>query len=492
MYEFKLPDPGEGLAEAEIVAWRVAVGDTVAVNDILVEIETSKSIVELPSPWTGVVAQLLVDEGQVVPVGTPIVRIAEPGETPGTVSAPAGEPVVVTGEVQDAVAPSVTGPAPTGEATGSVVTSMTTEPEADDEPSLLVGYGAKDDSTGIARRPRRGEVAVRLPAEEVHESYDTAQPVSRRIDEPTTTGRTDAAPVGDGLPDPGEPNDVFDVPLPPLAQPAARRLARELGVELGTLTGSGPNGLITEDDVRGAVDSGRSQDRRIKLRGVRREMFASMTASTAVPQATAWVQSDVTGTMELVEALRKRREFAGLRLSPLLVIAKAACVALARHPELNSSWDEPAGELVLHGDVNLGIAAATPRGLVVPNIKRANTMNLLQLATALNEMVAMAREGRVRPSDMANGTFSITNVGVFGIDSGVPILNPSESAILCLGTITRRPWVVGTGDEERVVPRWVTTLSVTFDHRLADGEQASTFLGDVAAIVADPALALAF
>jgi 2-oxoisovalerate dehydrogenase E2 component (dihydrolipoyl transacylase) len=196
--------------------------------------------------------------------------------------------------------------------------------------------------------------------------------------------------------------------------------------------------------------------------------------------------------MELVERLKARREFADLRLSPLLIIAKAVCLALGRTPELNSFWDEQAQEIVLKSSVNLGIAAATSRGLLVPNIKGAESLSLVELAAALQEVVTTAREGRTQPADMAGGTFSITNIGVFSVDSGTPILNPGESGILCVGQIARRPWVIGAGSDERIEPRWVTTLSVSFDHRLADGAQGSTFLADVGAILTDPALALLY
>jgi len=207
---------------------------------------------------------------------------------------------------------------------------------------------------------------------------------------------------------------------------------------------------------------------------------------------TEWLTCDVTGTMELVETLKGRREFAGQRVSPLLVYAKAVCLALGRNPGLNASWDGQAGEIIHHGDVNLGIATATPRGLMVPNIKAAQGLSLLELCQAIGHLVAVSREGRLQPPDYAGGTFTITNVGVFGVDAGTPIINGDESAILCMGAIQRRPWVVGTGAEERVVPRWVTTLALSFDHRIIDGEEASRFLRDVAEILADPALALLF
>jgi len=210
------------------------------------------------------------------------------------------------------------------------------------------------------------------------------------------------------------------------------------------------------------------------------------------PHVSVWLDCDVSATMELLQRLKARREFANLRVSPLLIIAKAVCLALGRTPELNSFWDEPAQHIVLKSSINLGIATATPRGLLVPNIKGAESLSLVELAAALADVVTTARDGKAQPADMAGGTFSITNIGVFAVDAGTPIINPGESGILCFGQISRRPWVVGEGADERIEPRWVTTLSVSFDHRLADGAQGSTFLADVAAILNDPGLALLY
>ncbi len=201
---------------------------------------------------------------------------------------------------------------------------------------------------------------------------------------------------------------------------------------------------------------------------------------------------DITATKDLVARLKTRREFKDLHVSPLLLHAKAVCLALARHPELNATWDGEAGQIVYHDEVNLGIAAATPRGLLVPVIKGADKMNLVELCRAINELVVTAREGRLMPADYSGGTFSITNVGVFGIDTGTPIINGDESAILAMGAIKRRPWVVGSGDDEQIVPRWVTTLAVSFDHQLIDGEQGSLFLDDVSTVLSEPELALLF
>ncbi len=493
MKEFHLPDPGEGLVEADIVRWVVAEGDEVKVNDILVEIETSKSIVELPSPWAGRIARLMVDEGATVEVGAPIVLIDDGVAAPAAPQAPTD--VTDAPPAQPAEAPAAQ-PAEAAAATQASAAEPAPESEA-----FLVGYGTK--SSSLARRPRKTAGGVGKPigpvTDQVHDSYAADQPVSRPIDQSTTTGPLSAEASGEPLPRPGK------TPKPPsaakraLAKPPVRRLARDLGLDLDAVIGTGPGGTITSDDVltaavlsRGAPEAPTGATSRVPLKGVRREMARTMAESYKVPTATVIMQTDVTASMDLVERLRARREFAGLRVSPLLIFAKAACLAIARNPDINSTLDMAATEIVRNEDVNLGIAAATPRGLLVPNIKHANTMNLLQLAEALHNMVQVAKSGRVSAEDMQGGTFTITNVGVFGVDGGTPILNLGESAIMCLGTIARRPWVIGKGADEQMVIRSVCTLSLTFDHRLVDGELASKFLSDVAAILADPGLAMMF
>lgn len=475
MPEFRLPDPGEGLQEAEIVQWRVTEGDVVAVNDVLVEIETAKSLVELPSPYAGVVTALLVAEGDQVPVGTPIIRIGE-AESPASPASNATP--TAPDEAADRADTNADYP----------VAPTESEPSSN---AVLVGYGAKPGS--VARRRRRSNAELAVPeTEQVQQSYETDKPVSRHTDDVTPSESLSASPSGEQLPPPGRPRPGVAGVRTPRAKPAVRRVARDLGVDLNQVRGSGPDGLITAEDVVSSMGTLPGVDQRIPLRGVRKEMFATMTASLQVPQATAMIEADVTGSVEMLELLRSRREFTNLRVSPLLVFAKAACLAISKVPEINSSYDEAARELVLHGAVNLGIAAATPRGLLVPNIKNAEKMNLTELAEALNAMVAVAREGRVQPYDLANGTFTITNIGVFGVDGGTPILSPGEAAIMCLGTIRRKPWVVGTGEAERIEPRSVCTVSLTFDHRLVDGEMASKFLSEVATIMSNPGLALLF
>ena len=496
IHQFRLPDPGEGLVEADIVTWRVAVGDTVALNDIVVEIETSKSLVELPSPYAGTVRELLVAEGATVDVGSPIIAIEDGAGAPAGQEArpPQADMVPAVPAVSDEPGPD--GPAPNGRV------------------SVLVGYGPK--TTEAKRRPRKSAGSADPDVRETHDelagTFATDAPVSRRTDEPQPLQGALGESYGGPLPGPESPVTGEAVPATGssgsgpavLAKPPVRKLAKDLGLDLKELTGTGPGGVITRDDVLRHAEPGPSlpepvegsaegADTRIPIKGVRKATAQAMVASAfTAPHVSVWTECDVSATMELLERLRGRREFADLKLSPLLVIAKAVCLALQRTPELNSAWDEAAQEIVLKGSVNLGIAAATPRGLVVPNVKGAGALSLVELARAIADVVATAREGKTQPAQMSGGSFTLTNIGVFGVDGGTPILNPGEAGILCIGQIARRPWVIGTGAEERIEPRWVTTLALSIDHRLADGAQGSTFLADVAAILGDPGLALLY
>ena len=220
---------------------------------------------------------------------------------------------------------------------------------------------------------------------------------------------------------------------------------------------------------------------------------AMVQSAFTLPHVTEWVTVDVTPTMELVARLKKHRAFRDVKVSPLLVLARAAMLAMRRTPEINSWWDDAAQEVVFKRYVNLGIAAATPRGLVVPNVKDAESLSLVELAAALNDLTAVAREGKTQPADMSGGTFTITNVGPFGVDAGTPIINPGESAILCFGAVKRQPWVVtDAAGNESIEIRDVCTLALAFDHRHVDGEKGSRFLADVAGIMADPGTALLF
>ena len=480
--QFRLPDVGEGLTEAEIVTWRVKPGDVVKVNDIVVEIETAKSLVELPCPFAGTVSDLLVSEGETVAVGTPIIAVSDPSDPTAVAAAPA----------EGAVEPGlIGGPAPGGRT------------------SVLVGYGPR--TTEAKRRPRKaGAVPTGTSSATAQQGVQSAfstdaqqQPPELPVEqaEPAVPQVPTRRPVAVSVS--GESGARV------LAKPPVRKLAKDLGVDLRSVQPSGAGGLVSRADVeahasRGATATSFEEspalrpvaalaervaggETRVAVKGVRRMTAQAMVASAfTAPHVTEWVTIDASRTMRLVERLKGERDFAGVKVSPLLVVAKAVCLAARRTPEINATWDEGAQEIVLKHDVNLGIAAATPRGLVVPNVKGADRMTLLELAEALGELTATARSGRTQPAQMAGGTFTITNVGVFGVDAGTPILNPGETGILCLGSITKKPWVVRT----RVKPRWVTTLALSFDHRVVDGERGSRFLADVAALVTDPAQAL--
>lgn len=435
--QFALPDLGEGLTEGEIISWLVRPGDTVRLNQPIVEVETAKAAVEVPSPYAGLVTELHHDEGETVDVGSPLLTFdVDPdgptGPDPGEPAAAAGDQTGLTGD-----------PAPGGRT------------------SVLVGYGPRDASA--RRRPRRAPPGPDSPP-------------------PAPDSPPSAAPPGSG--------HVV------LAKPPVRKLARELGVDLATVRGSGPDGTITRADVEGASRprvpppglpvAGRPANRgeeRIPVRGVRRATAQAMVASAfTAPHVTEFLTVDVTATMDLVGRIKAMQEFAGLRVSPLLLVAKALLTAVRRHPQINATWDEGAGEIVVKHYVNLGIAAATPRGLIVPNIKDADLLSLLELAQALAALTDAARAGTTTPADLQHGTITITNVGVFGVDTGTPILNPGEAAILAFGAVRPMPWV----HHGAVAVRQVTQLALSFDHRLVDGQLGSEVLAEVGALLSDP------
>ncbi len=442
--EFRLPDLGEGLTEGEILGWLVAEGDTVTLNQPIVEVETAKAAVEVPSPYAGTVVRLHHAAGETVDVGTTIITVdTGPGAPAPGVPVPTASPddlVPTLPDTHDPEAGLIGGSAPGGRT------------------AVLVGYGPK---TGTAaRRPRRG------------------------------AGPRAATPDAFAAPSTGSASS--SVPrVRALAKPPVRKLARDLGVDLATLAGSGTGGVVTRADVHAAVsDRPAAQgDQRIPIKGVRKLTAATMVASAfTAPHVTEFLTCDVTATSELVGRLRMMPEFEGAKVTPLLLVAKALLVACARHPMINSSWDEAAQEIVVHGAVNLGIAAATPRGLIVPNVKDAGALTLAGLAQALTTLTAVAREGRTQPADMAGGTITITNVGMFGVDTGTPILNVGEAAILCLGAIRDTPWVV----DGAVAVRKVTTLALSFDHRIVDGQLGSEVLADLGAMLSDPARLIAW
>jgi len=476
--QFNLPDPGEGLVEAEIVTWKVKVGDTVKINDIIVEIETAKSLVELPVPYAGTVAALLVPEGETVQVGTPIIAVDDGlgGDVAPVVSAPAA-----ASDDEEIEAGKIGGAAPGGRV------------------AVLVGYGPR--MTEAKRRPRKGgdapatasvtaSVAASAPAVEAPVAVPV--PVAPK---PAAVRPLSAAVAGSGK---------------ALAKPPVRKLAKDLGIDLAQVVGSGEGGIVTRADVEehaagggasASADSGTGaaayrapvfattgdREVRIPVKGVRKMTAQAMVGSAfTAPHVTEFITVDVTRMMRLVERLRTDREFRDVKVSPLLVVAKALLIASRRNPGINATWDEAAQEIVVKSYVNLGIAAATPRGLMVPNIKDADQMSLRQLADAMTNLVSTARDGKTQPADMSGGSITITNVGVFGVDTGTPILNPGEAAILCFGVVRQMPWVV----KGKIKVRWVTQLGLSFDHRMVDGDLGSRFLADIASVLHDPSRAL--
>ncbi|MGD0068983.1 MAG: dihydrolipoamide acetyltransferase family protein, partial [Streptosporangiaceae bacterium] len=471
--EFKLPDVGEGLTEADIVAWHVQPGDHVEVNQIIVEIETAKAVVELPSPWDGTVARLLVEEGQTVDVGVPIIAVDVAG---------AGATAVAlqeqTNSAERAVVRALADPDP--------ATATAETPGPPQRQAVLVGYGVKEAST--TRRARKTVPAIATP-------------------EPAAGTRAARVPAG-------APAELPAARA--LAKPPVRRLAKDLGISLSALAGTGPAGSITRDDVQQAAagdttvrsdqavfgngmrtarlataDQGSSPgtEERIPVKGVRRHMAAAMVSSAfTAPHVTEFLQVDVTETMAAVRRVRDLPEYAGVRVSPLLFVARALLVAVARHPLINSRWDGDAEEIVVKHYVNLGIAVAAERGLIVPNIKDAGVLPLPELARQLQALTETGRAGRATPADLAGGTITITNVGVFGVDAGTPILTPGETAILAFGQVKDAPWVV----DGQLAVRKACTLSLSFDHRIVDGELGSAVLRDIGAMLADPIRILAW
>ncbi|MBF0817112.1 2-oxo acid dehydrogenase subunit E2 [Microbacterium paludicola] len=439
MQTFHLPDVGEGLTEAEIVSWHVAPGDAVAVDDVIAEIETAKSLVELPSPFAGTVGELLVAEGDTVNVGSPIITVV-PADAATAAGGDAHEP---------------TGPGQHAETEGGG--------------SVLVGYG----TGGEAKTRRRNK---------------PEKPVASSV----------------GV----------------IAKPPIRKLARDLGVDLSEVRPSGPSNEVTRDDVMGHAQQAsvfrnistpewpaeREQeipvppkaspqvapDARIEevpVKGVRKATAAAMVGSAhTAPHVSVWTDVDASRTMEYVKRLKSSPDFADIKVSPLLIVARAVLWAARRTPMINSAWvdGDDGAKIHVRNYVNLGIAAATPRGLLVPNIKDAQDLSMRELAKALERLTLTAREGKTTPADQQGGTITITNIGVFGMDAGTPIINPGESAIVAMGAIRQKPWVV----DGEVRPRWVTTVSGSFDHRVVDGDAMSRFLADVAAILEEPALLL--
>jgi pyruvate dehydrogenase E2 component (dihydrolipoamide acetyltransferase) len=512
--EFNLPDLGEGLTEGEILAWLVKVGDTIELNQPIVEVETAKAAVEIPAKWAGVVTRIFHEAGTTVEVGSPIVAIdTDPSAGP----LPSGDDGAGAGAGSGAGA----GPVPSAEslaavemapAEGSVEPGMIGGPAPGGRTAVLVGYGPR--TTSAQRRPRLGTPSgsttassptppsavpappVALPAS-VTPAPDPVAAAATPVPAASTATPTHSTAV------PAAPPANGHRAGPVLAKPPVRKLARDLGIDLRALTGSGPMGSVTREDVQqaaagpaeaqGAAVSSitapaaavfdASREQRIPVKGVRKLTAENMVASAfTAPHVTEFLTVDVTRSMRALEKIKARPEFREVRLSPLLLVAKAVLLGAKRHPMVNSTWSGATGEIVVKEYVNLGIAAATPRGLIVPNIKDAGRLTLRELAEALNTLVQVAKSGKTAPADMSGGTLSITNVGVFGVDTGTPILPPGESAILAFGAIREMPWV----HKGKIKIRQVTTLGLSFDHRIVDGELGSKFLRDVGAFLTDP------
>jgi len=509
--EFTLPDLGEGLTEGEILSWLVKVGDTIELNQPIVEVETAKAAVEIPAKWAGVVTRIFHEAGSTVEVGAPIIAIdtdPDAGPVPSADSLAAVEVAPEEGAIEPGM---IGGPAPGGRT------------------AVLVGYGPK--TTTAKRRPRTGTptasttaapstppaaaaagapapVAQPIPASSpppVTPAAAVAQPAPV-TPAPLTPAAGTPAPVTPAQPAAGAGAAAAQPRLagPVLAKPPVRKLAKDLGVDLTTIAGTGPRGSVTRDDVQQAAAAptaaadiqpvavsaavfDASREQRIPIKGVRKLTAENMVASAfTAPHVTEFLTVDVTRTMKSLDRLKARPEFQDVRISPLLFVAKAVLLAVQRHPMVNSTWSGATNEIVVKDYVNLGIAAATQRGLIVPNIKDAGRLTLRELADALTALVQTAKSGKTPPSDMSGGTFSITNVGVFGIDTGTPILPPGEAAILAFGAIRPTPWV----HRGKIKIRQVTTLGLSFDHRIVDGELGSRFLRDIGGFLEDPEAAL--
>ena len=491
--DFLLPDLGEGLTEGEIVAWLVAVGDTVAIDQPVAEIETAKAVVEVPSPFAGIVATLHGEVGEEVQVGTPLLTVQVDA------AAPAAEPAEAD-PAQGSVEPKgIPGHASKDAQVGEAI-PQPAESVDEGSGSVLVGYGTTGGSVSRRRRANNGAGTGAAAA-------PTAPP-SR----PQRQGK-------------------------PQAKPPVRKLARDRGIDLAMVEGTGPDGVITRDDVlafapgngngNGAaapaivppaedyqqllqpepapaaapalaapsIPTAISGERRIPVRGIRKAISAKMTMSRReIPEATTWVDCDATGLWEVREALNSEQlgsapkgSGEAVRVSPLALILRVVVAGLRKFPEVNASLDTTTNEIVLHDHVNLGFAADTPRGLIVPVIKSADRMSTLEIARELKRLAGAARDGKVTPDELTGGTFTVSNYGSFGVDGGSAVINHPEAAILGTGRIIDRPWVVGG----EIKVRKVMQLSIAFDHRICDGGEAAGFLRFVADCVESPTKLLA-
>ena len=438
---FALPDVGEGLTEAEIVTWKVAPGDTVAINDVICEIETAKSLVELPSPHAGTVGELLATEGTTVEVGAPIITF-----------------------VTDAAPEAPASAAPAAEEGGGAV---------------LVGYGTGGGATSRRKRPAERSVRSSVGVIAKPPIRKLARDLGVDLNAVTPTG-ADGEVVREDVVNHASQASVFrNIQTPEWGDVREERVPAHAQAPVGVARGLEP---IPE---RAQEDEGRTES--IPVKGVRKATSSAMVQSAySAPHVTVWKEIDASRTMELVKRLKASPDYADIRVSPLLIMARAVIWAARRTPMVNAAWveTENGAEITVRHYVNLGIAAATPRGLLVPNIKDAQDLGMKDLARALNRLTLTAREGKTSPADQQGGTITITNIGVFGMDAGTPIINPGEAGIVAMGTISQKPWVV----DGEVRPRWVTTVAGSFDHRVIDGDGMSRFIADVASVLEEPAL----
>ncbi|MFF3345877.1 dihydrolipoamide acetyltransferase family protein [Streptomyces sp. NPDC002779] len=456
--EFKLPDLGEGLTEAEIVRWLVQVGDVVAVDQPVVEVETAKAMVDVPCPYAGVVTARFGEEGTELPVGAPLITVAVGADADG-------DPAEGSGNV-------------------------------------LVGYGT---SEAPARRRR---VRPAQPA-----STGPAPAAAANGQGPARSAAPAPAPARPATPAPAPAPEVPDGPVPVIS-PLVRRLARENGLDLRELTGSGPDGLILRADVEYALRAaaapaqGRTAPApapapadtpvtpiaavaavadgvtRTPLKGIRGAVADKLSRSRReIPDATCWVDADAT---ELMRARAAMNAAGGGKISLLALLARICTAALARFPELNSSVDTEAREVVRFDHVHLGFAAQTERGLVVPVVRDAHARDAESLTAEFARLTESARTGALTPGELTGGTFTLNNYGVFGVDGSTPIINHPEAAMLGVGRIIPKPWV----HEGELAVRQVVQLSLTFDHRVCDGGTAGGFLRYVADCVEQPAVLL--
>ncbi|WP_097922925.1 dihydrolipoamide acetyltransferase family protein [Streptomyces sp. wa1063] len=514
--EFKLPDLGEGLTEAEIVRWLVEVGDVVAIDQPVVEVETAKAMVEVPCPYGGVVTARYGEEGTELPVGAPLLTVA--------VGAPEG--METSGPVTPGPSGAQNGSAPSGSSSPSSSSGSSATESSGGSGNVLVGYGT---GAPAARRRRiRPDRLDRTPALSGALTVEVPVPETPVPETPVSAAPASAAPVSEapGVPvpaasstaAPGSVAPVSDGPVP-VVSPLVRRLARQHDIDLRRLAGSGPEGLILRADVdcaiRRAEETEAARTRtaeaaaaptgaspaaaspaasaapaaeRIPLRGVRGAVADKLSRSrTEIPDATCWVDADATELMAVRAAMNAATgPSAGPKVSVLALLARICTAALARFPELNSTVDTEAREIVRLPGVHLGFAAQTERGLVVPVVRDAHTRNAESIGAEIARLTELARTGKLSPAQLTGGTFTLNNYGVFGVDGSTPIINHPEAAMLGVGRIMPKPWV----HQGELAVRQVVQLSLTFDHRVCDGGTAGGFLRYVADCVEQPAVLL--